>query len=166
MVLREELEGALEITRVELCSTHADHAVGSFYDFEVLLCETGVSSLSTDFEDNYGGAVPVTVLGLDTLAIDWRGSSPGWNGFDLEEPFSYGGMDNLIVEFRYLGDDGHTVNARAADLPSADRCLSGPHPSSPTGSPMSFLTCMRIHFEEQDLEPATFAGIKVLLGTP
>lgn len=106
------------------------------------------------------------MLRLDTLSVDWSGSSPGWNGFLLEEPFVFGGASNLIVEFRYLGDDGRTVNARAADLPSADRCLSGPHPQSATGSLMSFLTCMRIHFDGQGLATATFGGIKAFLGRP
>lgn len=136
--------------------------MGEFYDFELLVCETGVSSLSTNFQANYGGNTPVTVMEADTLAIDWTSQSPGWNGFDLETPFQYQGSENLIIEFRYFGDDGHTVNARAASLPSADRCLSAPLPTSPTGTFMGFLTCMRIHFDTQALDRTTFGGIKVL----
>jgi hypothetical protein len=102
----------------------------------------------------------MTVLAADTLSIRWAGSSPGWNGFDLETPFQYSGSGNLIIEFRYLGDDGHTVNARAAALPDGDRCLSGPHPASSSGTLMSFLTCMRIHFDSSGLAGATFGGVK------
>jgi hypothetical protein len=126
------------------------------------LCETEVQSLTSSFQANYGTGTPVTVSSLDTLSIEWSHSAPGWNGFDLETPFQYQGDRNLIIEFRYLGDDGHTVNARAADLPSADRCLSAAHPSSASGSLMSFLTCMRIHYDSQSIQGATFGGIKTL----
>jgi hypothetical protein len=127
---------------------------------EVLICETETASLSTNFEANYSGAVPIAVFELDTLSIDWTKTSPGWNGFDLDTPFQYSGSGNLIVEFRYLGHDGKTVNARAAALPQADRCLSGAFPNSATGSLMSFLTCMRLHYDSAGLEGRSFGLIK------
>ena len=161
-MLKEELSEPLDINRLELFATHSSHAEGEFYQFSILLCETEVQSLTTSFQANYGTGTPVTVFSLDTLSIEWSHSSPGWNGFDLDEPFSYQGDRNLIIEFRYLGDDGHTVNARAASLPAADRCLSAPHPSSASGSFMSFLTCMRIHYGSQSVQDATFGGIKTL----
>ncbi|PIE52718.1 hypothetical protein CSA37_05685 [Candidatus Fermentibacteria bacterium] len=98
----------------------------------------------------------------DTLSIDWSGSAPEWNGFDLDTPFQYQGARNLIIEFRYLGDDGHTVNARAANLPAGDRCLSAALPTSSKGSFMSFLTCMRIHYSTQALDRTTFGAVKVM----
>ncbi len=161
-MLQEELSEPLQIDRLELYATHSAHASGEFYQFSILLCETEVQSLSTSFQANYGTGTPVTVFSLDTLSIEWSHSAPGWNGFDLETPFQYQGDRNLIIEFRYLGDDGHTVNARAAGLPAADRCLSAPHPSSASGSFMSFLTCMRIHYGSQSVHDATFGGIKTL----
>lgn len=152
------------LERVELYATHASQATGRFMNASILLCETGVPSLSTSFEANYGGASPVTVFALDTLSIRWEGSAPGWNGFDLDTPFEYSGTNNLIVEFRYLGHDGKTVNARAASLPAANRCLSGPHPGSAAGTLMSFLTCMRLHYGASALERATFGSMKAFFG--
>jgi len=162
LVLQDELLQPLLIDRIELFSTHSSQATGIFCNVEFLLCETGVSSLSTSFDANYGGGEPVTVFQVDTLSIDWTHSSPGWNGFDLDTPFSYSGSENLIVEFRYLGHNGKTVNARAAMLPSADRCLSGGFPTSTTGTLMSFLTCMRIHFDASELQGDSFGSIKTL----
>lgn len=124
------------------------------------MCETDVQSLSTSFGANYSGGAIAVVFQRDTLSIDWSLTSPDWNGFNLDTSFDYSGSENLIIEFRYLGDNGHTVNARAAALPSGDRCLSGPHPSSSTGSLMSFLTCMRIHFSSQDIASTTFGAVK------
>lgn len=149
---------------MELYATHASQATGTFQNVRILLCETTANALSTSFEANYAGGAPAQVFSADTLEIKWAGSAPGWNGFDLDDPFEYSGDGNLIVEFRYLGHDGKTVNARAANLPAGNRCLSGPYPTSSTGQLMSFLTCMRLHYGESSLETATFGGVKALFG--
>lgn len=120
--------------------------------------------LSTSFKANYSGNTPVMVLELDTLSIDWSTTSPGWNGFDLDTPFHYAGTENLIIEFRYLGDNGKSINARAAAVSPQNRCLSGPHPRSTTGSLMSFLTCMRIHYTTEGLATTSFGAVKALFG--
>jgi hypothetical protein len=156
------MPGPAEFNRLELFSTHASQATGKFMNVRILMCETGVQSLSNVFQNNYGGNTPVEVFSTDTLTIDWVSTSPGWNGFDLDTPFQYSGGNNLIVEFRYLGHDGKTINARAAALASGDRCLDGPTPGSSTGTLMSFLTCMRIHYDSSELKPFTFGALKAL----
>jgi len=152
----------MQINRIELFSTHASQSTGEFYNYELLMCETSLSSLTTSFDANYSGNTPTAVLQRDTLKIDWQATSPGWNGFDLDTPFQYSGAQNLIIEFRYLGDNGKTVNARAAAISPQDRCLSGSHPQSATGTFMSFLTCMRIHYTAEELANTTFAEVKTL----
>lgn len=163
-MLKDELQNPMTISRIELYSTHSSQSTGDFYNCRILACETGVASLSTNFEANYDGNAPATVFEADTLSIDWSSSTPGWNGFDLDTPFQYSGDENLIVEFQYLGDNGFTVNVRAASISPQDRCLSGPHPMSTTGSLMSFLTCMRIHYSAEGLDGASFGEVKALFG--
>lgn len=164
MVLADEFPGPVLLERIELYATHASQATGNFRSFRLLLCETTVTALTTNFEANYSGETPVSVFSADTLKIEWAGSAPGWNGFDLDTPFDYSGAKNLIVEFRYLGHDGKTVNARAANLPSGNRCLDGPTPNSSTGQLMSFLTCMRLHYGASELERTTFGALKRFFG--
>ena len=112
------------------------------------MCPTDLTSLTSSFETNYGSWVPETVLQTDTLEVDWRDSTPGWNGFDLDPAYSFDGGSGLIVEFRYMGSTPTTVNVRAASLQSDDRCLDGPLPTSSTGDLMGFLTSMRIHYTQ------------------
>lgn len=138
--------GPASINRVELYSTHDFQAQGYFCDFQMLVCTTSVTGLSTGFEANYDGNIPVPVMARDTLHIDWSSTTPGWNGFDFDTPFEYGGSGNLILEFRYMGSSGTTVNARAMSYPTGERCLDGGYPSCPVGENMVFLTCMRIHY--------------------
>jgi len=154
------------LNRIELFSTHSSQAIGDFHNAKILFCETGVSSLSTSFLANYDGGTPTEALFVELLSIDWTHSSPGWNGFDLDTPFEYSGSGNLIIEFRYLGHNGKTVNARAASLPTGDRCLSAGHPESASGTLMGFLTCMRLHYEATGLPGVTFGAVKTLFALP
>lgn len=98
------------------------------------------------------------VLWEDTLDISWSHSAPGWNGFDFDTPFLYDGSGNLVVEFRYMGSTGTTINTRAAFITPADRCLDGGWPTCPTGEMMSFLTGLRLHYDptviHQGIDPS------------
>jgi hypothetical protein len=144
---------------VEIYSTHSFQATGAFYNFQILFCGTDIGSLTTSFEANYDGGTPQEALYDDTLEIAWADSSPGWNGFDLERPFLYEGSGNLIVEFRYMGSAGTTINTRAAAITPSDRCLDGGYPTCPNGDLMSFLTGMRIHFTLTGIHEGGAAGV-------
>ncbi len=83
---------------------------------------------------------------MDTLEVRWSSSTPGWNGFDLDTPFSFEGTSSLIVEFQYLGCTSTCINVKAVSRPLADRTLDAGHPLSATGDGMTFYNCMRIHY--------------------
>lgn len=146
LVLEEELNIPALIDRIELLSTHAAFATGDYYNFRMLLCATEITSLTNSFNANYGTNEPDTVLQKDTLEIHWSGTTPGWNGFDFDTPFPFDGSSSLIIEFQYLGSTSTCVNVKAASLPSGERCLDASHPSSSTGTNMSFYNRMRIFY--------------------
>jgi len=146
LVLEEELSIPALINRIELLSTHAGFSTGDYYNFRTLLCATEVTSLTNSFNTNYGTNEPDTVLQKDTLEIHWNSTTPGWNGFDFDTPFPFDGSSSLIIEFQYLGSASTCVNVKAASLPSGERCLDASHPSSSTGSNMSFYNRMRIFY--------------------
>jgi hypothetical protein len=138
------MKGAASVTEVQLYATHDMFSEGLFMNAEILLCHTSVNALTTSFEANYSGNDPYTVFSRDTLAIDW--TAPGWNGLVFDRPFEYDGADNLIVEFRYLGEDGRTINAKAFYPPTPDRTLDAGLPTSSTGELLSFMNSMRIYY--------------------
>ncbi len=60
------------------------------------LCHTSLDELTDYYEDNYGGNTPEVVseedpLVLTTTADEWF-DIPGF------QPFSYDGVDNLLIE--------------------------------------------------------------------
>lgn len=145
------MNGAASVSAVELFATHDAFSEAVFYNSEILLCHTPAEELSTSFEANYAGNTPMTVFKDDTLSIDW--TAPGWNGFTFDPAFDYNGLDNLIIEFRYLGEDGRTINARAFYPPTPCRTLDGDLPSASTGELLGFMNSVRIYYT-----PATGIG--------
>jgi hypothetical protein len=145
------MNGAASISEVQLYATHDASSEATFYNSEILLCHTSVTGLSTSFEANYAGGEPFSVRTDDTLAIDWI--APGWNGLPFGRCFDYNGSDNLIIEFRYYGEDGRTINTRGFYPPTPDRTLDAGLPNSPTGDLLTFMNSLRIYYT-----PASGAG--------
>lgn len=144
---------------VQLFATHQSQAEGTYLNFEMLMCHTSLDSLTTVFQDNYDGNEPYSVRLDSALAIDW--TAPGWNGLAFDRTFAYDGTDNLLIEFRYLGDDDRTVNAKAWYAPGGPRCLDGGYPTEPTGEFMTFMTSVRIYFEPTGTGEEPAAGLSV-----
>lgn len=138
------MNGPGTISELQLFATHDPFSEAVFYQAEILFCHTTLDELTTSFEANYAGFEPARAHWLDTLAIDW--AAPGWNGFMLQQPFEYDGEHNLIIEFRYLGEDGRTINAKAFYPPTPNRTLDAGLPTSATGELLSFMNSLRIYF--------------------
>ncbi len=138
------MNGPGTISELQLFATHDAFSEAVFYQAEILFCHTTMDELTTSFEDNYAGFEPARAHWLDTLAIDW--TAPGWNGFALQQPFEYDGEHNLIIEFRYFGEDGRTINAKGFYPPTPNRTLDAGLPTSSTGELLSFMNSLRIYF--------------------
>lgn len=138
------MNGPGTISELQIFATHDAFSEAVFFQAEILFCHTTLDELTTSFAANYAGFEPARAHWLDTLAIDW--TAPGWNGFVLQQPFEYDGEHNLIIEFRYLGEDGRTINAKAFYPPTPNRTLDAGLPTSATGELLSFMNSLRIYF--------------------
>ncbi len=89
------------IDQTALFKTHYDNAA-TFPNVTVKMCHTSVTSLSSTFDDNYGGRTPVWVFHQDSGFV--RGGEPDvWDTVALSTPFDYNGTDNLLVEVVWQG---------------------------------------------------------------
>lgn len=78
-----------------------------FYYFELYFCHTSLDELTENFSDNYDGNTPILVSEADPLNITL--AEDGWFSFPDPVPFEYDGENNLIVELRWMEDNGSDV---------------------------------------------------------
>jgi hypothetical protein len=85
-------------------SVYAESDSGSYGDMRISLTHTSATSLSTTFENNYGGNTPTEVFFKSTFELN---STPvGWKQIVFDTAFSYNGTDNLLIEIRWSGGSG------------------------------------------------------------
>lgn len=125
-----------------LCGSN-DYDHGTFYNAGIWCCHTTVNELDSNFEANYTGHSVKEARTADTLALVWQNGV--WGGIGFDDPFGYNGTDNLIVEFRWGGDDNNSVY----DLgfyTSGNRAMNADSPTAPTGTPRNYMPRMRIFY--------------------
>ncbi len=105
MWFQSELNETGPITRIEW-QTYANTNGGSYNNCDILLCHTGISAITSNFANNYGGNTPVNVFnGTYTLK-----SYPINTWVIIVEPsnFTYNNKDNLLIEVSWQGGSGST----------------------------------------------------------
>ncbi len=101
LYLASEINKAGSIAQIGLFKNYYASYYNTFQNASVKLCHTGVTSLTTNWNNNYDGHTPVWV---------WHGDLPRgcasagvYDTLDLTTNFSYNGTDNLIVEVLWSG---------------------------------------------------------------
>jgi hypothetical protein len=121
---QSDINYAGHVNRVEFDKT--DVAGGRFNSVRVWLCHTRKTALETTFANNYTGFTPVLVLNMRSVTL----SETGW--FDLgitANQFNYNNRNNLLMEVRWDGDDGHDVRCWRSGQPYS-RCYAFNHNAS------------------------------------
>ncbi len=135
-----------------------DAVGGRFNSVRVWLCHTRKTELESTFADNYTGFTPVQVLNMRSVAV----GGTGW--FDLgiaANRFNYNNRNNLLMEIRWDGDDGHDVRCwRSAQ--SYSRCFAYDH-NATTGTVYNNGQRIRLTIGTMiGLEPTSLGRVKTL----
>ena len=124
----------------------ATPAAGDYYDFEIYICPTTKDTLEATWDNNYGGT-PVLVYSRATQTYGRDGEKDFWHDFELDTGYDYTG-GNFIVEFRWAGDDGNSIQSYANRTGEVYREIWGFKPGNPTGQPHQQNMQIRFRFEE------------------
>jgi len=119
-----------------------------------------LSQLTTVFADNYDGNTPETVHSVASLDLDWTNGT--WHDLLFDTPFLYNGMDNLIIEWLWEGDEGQDVYVSGWYPPGGSRVLDGGSVGSTTGLLRDYSNRLRVHFANLDLVGTIEGGALVL----
>lgn len=160
MVLKSELNFGAPITRVEYQS-YDTYAAGNFYEFEMRLCHTPLSALTTNFSQNYGGKTPVLVARASPLTLN--GVKDQWLAVKFTTPFEYNNRDNLIVELRWRNQQLTTKIEVWAYTAGSNRLLinKGYNPTEGQLSPKT--DRLRITFSGVPVAATSLGNVKALL---
>ena len=153
-MLASELKDPFDAMSVQFPAATTNQ--GWFADFSLRACRTSLSELTPSFAANYDGNTPVTVMARDTLYLEWQNGE--WEELAFDVPFSYNGVDNLILETRWQGDDDGTLYVYGWYPPGGNRMLTA-GPDDSTGSTSEHMNRLRICFP-------TGTGAPALLSPP
>jgi len=128
------MAGPCTLDSVQLLCGSDVYSHGVFLNARAYACHTTVTELDSAFEENYAGNTPEAAMTRDTLYL---------RGFD--RPFDYNGTDNLILEFRWQGDNDSSVY----DLgwyTSGNRAVDVKSSTADRGIPRNYMPRFRIYY--------------------
>ena len=131
-----------------------------FHLLEFRLCHTPLATLTTNFQQNYGGNTPALVASADPYLV--TAGLDEWFGFNCSPTFNYNGHDNLICEVRWKNTTTETeVDTWSYDC-GTDRGLSNKGYNAETGTVSSKINRFRITFDDAGVGPTSLGRVKAL----
>jgi hypothetical protein len=148
------MPGPCTLDSVQLLCGSDVYNQGIFLNAGVYACHTPVAELDSAYEENYAGNEPTPLLVRDTLVLQWKNGA--WQGLGFDHPFSYDGNDNLILEFRWQGDNGGSVYDLGYYTPG-NRALDARSSTAEYGTPRNYTPRFRIFYSSTGVvqEPVT-----------
>lgn len=137
------MAGPCSIDSVQLLCGSETYNHGVFLNAGTYACHTTVTELDSAYETNYAGNTPTLLMARDTLYLRWRNGA--WQSFGFDGTFVYNGSDNLILEFRWQGDNDSSVY----DLgyyTSGNRAVDARSSTAEMGTPRNYMPRLRIHY--------------------
>ncbi len=125
---REAIDYAGAVNEFELQKSSA--ATSTYAGAKFYLCHTGLSALTTNFRNNYGGNTPVLVASFSSYNLPRRS---GFYPVPMATTFTYNNVDNLILEITYESSSGDGAGLYCGEMTTYHRCF-GRTSSAETGS--------------------------------
>lgn len=136
-------------------------ASGVYNDLTILMGTTSLESLTDTFDNNW--AEPGVQV-MNQASYEITGVVPGeWFVFDLDDPYTYDGSSNLLIELTWQGPAAAPGTGSVYTwywVTSGNRVLSATDPSASTGFASPYCNHIRLDYDPLHLEAMTFAGIK------
>ena len=129
--------------RVQLLCGSDVYNNGIFLNARVYACHTTVRELDSAFGDSYVGNTPQAAMTRDSLRLGWQNGE--WEGLGFDEPFDYNGADNLILEFRWQGDNDSSVY-NLGYYTSGNRAVDAKSSTAEYGTPRNYMPRFRIFY--------------------
>lgn len=120
---------------------------GTFNNLEIYICPTAKDTLEATFANNYTGNTPTLVYSTATQVYGRTDERDYWHDFTLDTKYDYTG-GNFIVEFRWAGDDGHSISSYAFQTSGVYREVGTGKPGRATGLTHMQAMYMKVTYDE------------------
>jgi len=120
LYLASEIGRSGTIAQIALWKTAYTYR-STYPNVSVKLCHTNVTTLSTNFSNNYGGSTPVWVYHQTSGFTRGTSTANQWDSLDLQTMFAYNGTDNLIYEVVWMGSASGTYPGEWYNIGSGNR---------------------------------------------
>ncbi len=120
---------------------------GTFNNLEIYICPTTKDTLEATFANNYTGNTPTLVYSTASQVYGRPSERNYWHDFTLDTKYDYTG-GNFLVEFRWAGDDGHSVSSYAFATDGVYREVGQHKPGNPVGLTHMLAMYMKVTFDE------------------
>lgn len=115
---REAIDYAGTVNEFELQKSSA--ATSTYAGAKFYLCHTGLSALTTNFQNNYGGNTPALVASFSSYNLPPRS---GFYPVPMATTFAYNNVDNLILEITYESSSGAGAGLYCGSMSTYHRCF-------------------------------------------
>jgi hypothetical protein len=154
---REAINYAGAVNEFELQKSTA--ATSTYAGAKFYLCHTGLSALTTNFQNNYGGNTPALVASFSSYNLPPRS---GFYPVPMATTFAYNNVDNLILEITYESSSGAGAGLYCGSMSTPHRCF-GRTSSAETGTVDNWGYNARLSFSHYPgVAPASLGRVKAL----
>ncbi|MEE9456836.1 MAG: hypothetical protein V3W11_06780 [bacterium] len=154
---REAIDYAGTVNEFELQKSSG--ATSTYVGAKFYLCHTGLSALTTNFQNNYGGNTPALVASFSSYNLPRRS---GFYPVPMATTFSYNNVDNLILEITYESSSGDGAGLYCGEMTTYHRCF-GRTSSAETGSVDNWGYNARLSFSyAPGVAPASLGRVKAM----
>ncbi len=154
---QEAIDHAGAVNEFELQKSST--AAGAYAGAKFYLCHTGLSGLTTNFQNNYGGNTPALVASFSSYNVPPRS---GFYPIPMATTFAYNNVDNLILEITYESASGAGAGLYCGSMSTHHRCF-GRGSSPETGTADYWGYNARLSFSYYPgVAPASLGRIRAL----
>ncbi len=159
VVLDSEMGNAMDILSIAWQRAASGSSEGHYYGVEIHMGLCADDELGATFDDNWIPGTRTLVFAADTL--DLSGNANDWSAVTLDNPFWYGGEQNLLIDLQWTSaNTAYSFYTWRWDT-GAVRCVKAISLAAPTGV-LSTQISELMFSGDFSLSQSTFGEIKTV----
>jgi hypothetical protein len=147
------------VTKLEHQDWSNNSTGGTFTGCLVKLCHTGLTAITSNFANNYGGNTPITCLSA-TVVVPNVNNGDWWTVFSSSTAFTYSTARNLLYEVSWTGRSGGPNYINHTSSGQTGRVWANSATATTGSITAGYGTIARITIEPTGVAPTSLGRVK------